>query len=615
MIHKIYVCIKQVPDTSEVRIDPKRHTLIRTGVESIINPYDLHAMEAAVTLKESWKATVTAICMGPPQAEKSLREALARGADHAVLLSDKFFSGADTWCTALTLNQGIRLLGIPDIIFCGKQAIDGDTAQVGPELAELLSLPQLLFTNKIDSIDDDSITITQLTDNGTETLSSKLPALISVVKSINIPRLPSLHNWIYAKKQPIKKLDTQTLKISPNLIGLKGSPTRVKKIEGKIYNKQTVWLPQNPDEAAREILNIINNSRIPAAKPDNSKHLLPVKAVAGNIAPNLIVIGELQGDRINSATKELAGIAYTLSCKKPLETTVILPAAKVSTQLIEEAKTLLVDNVIFTIHEKLTNKDVYIHTQLLINMFKDLSPEIVLGSATLWGRSLLPRLAAALKTGLTADCTSLSFDPKTGLLLQKRPAFGGNVEATIFCPEHKPQMATVRPHAIPLPQVKNSKIPEITIKQVDLSKITSPITFLSSQSTIQNQKPMRDADIIISGGRGVSGTTNFSLLGELAHIVSGSVGASRSAVDAGWAPYENQIGQTGTTVQPAIYIAIGISGAIQHLVGMQSSKTIIAINPNKDAPIFTVADFGYVGDFAPIINSLIVLGKEKYDGR
>ncbi|MBC8552012.1 MAG: electron transfer flavoprotein subunit beta/FixA family protein, partial [Candidatus Brocadiales bacterium] len=254
MTRTIYVCIKQVPDTAEIRIDPLRHTLIRTGVESIINPYDLHALEAAVSLKESWGAKVTAICMGPAQAEKSLREALARGADHAVLLSDRAFSGADTWCTSLTLAHGIRKLGIPNLIICGKQAIDGDTAQVGPELAELLSIPQLLFTQSIDAIDSRSISITHLTDIGTEKIATNLPALISVVKSINIPRLPSLHDWIYAQRQTIEKFDMHSLKILQNSIGLKGSPTRVKKIEGKVYNKKTVWLSQNSAKAAKEIL-------------------------------------------------------------------------------------------------------------------------------------------------------------------------------------------------------------------------------------------------------------------------------------------------------------------------------------------------------------------------
>ena len=226
---RIIVCIKQVPETTEVKINPETNTLVREGVPSIVNPFDENAVEAALQLKEKHGGTVTIITMGPPQAAEALRATIAMGADEAVLVSDRAFAGSDTWATSYTLAQTIKKLGGFDLILCGKQAIDGDTAQVGPGIAEWLSLPQVTFAVKIEATGNKA-KVERLLEELNEVVETPLPAVITVVKQINTPRLPSLKGMLRAKSAAIKTLTASEIDADPKNLGLDGSPTRVLKI-------------------------------------------------------------------------------------------------------------------------------------------------------------------------------------------------------------------------------------------------------------------------------------------------------------------------------------------------------------------------------------------------
>jgi electron transfer flavoprotein beta subunit len=226
---QIVVCIKQVPDTAEVRINPETNTLIREGVPSIINPYDVHAIEAALQIREQVGGKVIVITMGSPQAEDALREAIAMGADDVCLISDRLFAGSDTWATAYTLFKAIQKIGA-DIILCGKQAIDGDTAQVGPNIAEYLNIPHIAYIKKIEHITESTLRVHRLMDDGYDVVETSLPVLLTVVKELNIPRLPSLKGKIAAKKAVITKMTAEDIGAEQQYIGLKGSPTQVKNI-------------------------------------------------------------------------------------------------------------------------------------------------------------------------------------------------------------------------------------------------------------------------------------------------------------------------------------------------------------------------------------------------
>lgn len=226
----IVVCIKQVPDTTDVKIDPKTNTLIREGVESIMNPFDRYAVEEALRLKEKHEGKVTVVTMGPPQAESILREAISMGADEGALLSDRAFAGSDTWATSYTLSNGIKALGKFDLIICGKQAADGDTAQVGPGIAVHLNIPQLTYVKKVEKLESNTITVERLIEEGYEVIEAKLPCLMTVVKEINEPRIPSLKGMMKSKKAEIKTLSAADLDVKAEYLGLDGSPTQVVKI-------------------------------------------------------------------------------------------------------------------------------------------------------------------------------------------------------------------------------------------------------------------------------------------------------------------------------------------------------------------------------------------------
>jgi electron transfer flavoprotein beta subunit len=227
---KIIVCIKQVPETTEVRINPETNTLVREGVKSIINPFDMYAIEEAVRLKEKFSGKALVITMGPPQAESALREALSLGIDEGILLSDRAFAGSDTWATSYTLAGAIKKIGQYDLIICGKQASDGDTAQVGPGISTHLDIPQVTYVKKIEEVRDNSLRCERMTEEGFEIIETPLPALLTVVKEINEPRIPSLRGMMRAKQAKIITWSQKDLSLDSQKIGLCGSPTQVVKI-------------------------------------------------------------------------------------------------------------------------------------------------------------------------------------------------------------------------------------------------------------------------------------------------------------------------------------------------------------------------------------------------
>ncbi len=263
----IVVCIKQVPDTTSVRINPETNTLMREGVASIINPFDAYALEEGVRLKEKHGGKVTVISMGPPQVDAALREAISLGADEAVLLSDRAFAGADTLATAFTLAAGIRKLGGADLILMGRQAIDGDTGQVGPGVAENLGLPHVTDVRKIEGIDTEgTIVLERLLEEGYLRLKTRLPMIMTVVKEINEPRLPSLKGKLSAKKAAITVWAAKDLELDPVRIGLNGSPTQVMKIftppkpaGGKVFQGEV-------QQAVAQLLEELKKAGIPLGR-------------------------------------------------------------------------------------------------------------------------------------------------------------------------------------------------------------------------------------------------------------------------------------------------------------------------------------------------------------
>jgi electron transfer flavoprotein alpha subunit len=319
------------------------------------------------------------------------------------------------------------------------------------------------------------------------------------------------------------------------------------------------------------------------------------------------VFAEQNGSCIPSVVFELLGAGRRLADERKTELAAVLFGAdeEVAKELIKWGA----DRVYHCPDPIFNSFNDEPYSSLLANLIQEHKPEIVLAGATAIGRSFLPRVAARVRTGLTADCTSLEIDKETGNLVQVRPAFGGNIMAAILCPNHRPQMATVRPRVMKRGSYDTQRTGEIV--KVEAGNLTCRTKVISSEKEHSECRVnLQESDVIVSGGRGIGDAKGFQMLEELAELLGGAVGASRAAVDDGWIAYSHQVGQTGKTVAPKLYIACGISGAVQHLVGMQSSDVIVAINKNPEAPIFNVATYGLIGDVYEIVPMLIKKIKE-----
>ena len=320
------------------------------------------------------------------------------------------------------------------------------------------------------------------------------------------------------------------------------------------------------------------------------------------------VFAEQHKGSISSVTLELLGEGRKLADKRKSK----LSAVLIGNQIKEKAKELTAHgaDTVYVIDDPSLadfNDDPY--SEILVTLAKQHKPEIILGGATAIGRSFIPKVACKLSTGLTADCTGLDIDPENGNLLQTRPAFGGNIMATIVTPNHRPQVATVRHKVMKKAESDASRTGEV-IQVTFTSQAAIRTKVIKTVEDLTQKVNLCEADIIVSGGRGLGDPKNFALVEELAKTIGGAVGASRAAVDEGWIAYAHQVGQTGKTVCPKLYIACGISGAIQHLAGMQSSDVIVAVNKDPHAPIFSVATYGIVGDLKEVIPILIKKFKE-----
>jgi len=259
----ILVCIKQVPDTTEVKINPETGTLMREGVPSIVNPFDMYAIEEALRLKEKFGGKVTVITMGPPQAKESLREAVSYGVDEGILISDKAFAGSDTLATSYTLSHAIKKIENFDLIICGKQAIDGDTAQVGPGIAEWLEIPFVAFVKKIEEVTNEYLRVERMMEDGYDIVELPLPALMTVVKEINVPRMPSLRGKMKASKYEPIIWNTEHINVHQDRLGLKGSPTQVFKVfSPKLRTKGEIIDGESVDEKAGKLVSKLKEAKI-----------------------------------------------------------------------------------------------------------------------------------------------------------------------------------------------------------------------------------------------------------------------------------------------------------------------------------------------------------------
>ena len=622
----LVACIKQVPDTAEVKMDPETGTLIREGIPSVINPSDVNAVEECLKLKDLYGSKLAVMTMGPAQAEEALRDLLAVGADRAILLSDRAMAGADTFATSYTLSTAIRWLereeGPADLVFFGKQALDGETGQVGPGVAARLGIPIITYTTRIVKLDPRERTITTVrrADDMIETVKVPMPAAVSVVENVNRPRRASIEGILRAQRAEVNRWNGESINADSTKLGLAGSPTTVRKMfvpkprgRGEIFDGRN-----DAAGAARWLKEKILSSRPFSGKTEASSDVI-VEEIQPVVKPDedsdrkpVWVYIEQNEGRATSVSWELLGAGAALARKlnTQLEAVVIGYQADAIAREAGEygtSKVYLIDDPVLKHYRTAP------YAKALSEASVAHQPQILLIGATRNGRDLSGMVATNIRTGLTADCTSLDIEPGTGLLLQIRPTWGGRQLAMIVTPKHKPQMSTVRPGVFPRPPKSHRKVEIVRVK-MDFEETQIPTKIVDFE-WIERSSMLQESDIVVSGGRGLGSEKNFQLVGDLAKVLGGAVGASRRAVESGWADKEIQVGQTGKTIRPKLYIAAGISGSIQHLVGIEGAETVIALNADPEAPIFNSCNYGVIGDVVKVLPLLTEeLARERPQG-
>ncbi len=604
-----------------MRIDPKTNNLIREGVPAVLNPTDANAVEAALQFKDKYGARVSVLTMGPPQAEQSLRESIAMGADSGYLLTDRAFGGADTLATSYSLWCAIRKIeeqvGPTDLVMFGKVAIDGETGQVGPGVAVRLGFPVVSYCSKIVNVDlqERFVEAERRVDDGIELVHVPLPCAITVTEAANEPRQATIGGLLNAKRAKIVSYNKDGVQADPKRIGLGGSPTYVKKVttpppkkagetkdltNGGSASEAATWLVDRLVQIGALGAKAEQNQTQPGAVKEQPDSLKQIPGEHGDV---WVYIEHRFGDparvswELMGEGKRLAKIYRTKVCA-------VIIGDNVGEELAKQSFEYGADKVYLTEHPILKDYRSETYGKAFANLSNKYHPEVILMGGTNNGRDLAGVLATVIETGLIADCTSLDVDEKGGFN-GTRPDFGGKELSTIVCPRTKPTMASVRTRVMKMAERVPGWSGEIVMEQIEMDENQIKEKILSFTPMEKAGAKLENADVIVSGGRGLGNPRNFSLIEELADALGGQVGATRAVVYLDWIGKEHQIGQTGVTVRARLYFAVGLSGAVQHLVGMQNSDTIVAINKDPDAAIFSVAHFGIVGDLFQIVPAIV----------
>lgn len=623
--------IKQVPIPSEMRMGDDG-LMDRTKAKSIINIDCQFGLEAGLQLKKKYpEAKLIACSMGPQTFENSLRTAISMGYDEAYLLSDRKLGGSDTFATGLAIATMLKHLGFdknskePFIVLAGRQTSDGDTAHVPSQVAENLEIPQATFVESVKTDGDGNIIAKRIIEGGYQMMKLPMPCVISMTPTGIPPRKPSLGGAIKARNATVKVFGIEDINLGTEKIGLSGSPTIVAKVVNIVSERPPIIMSEGQNEAAL-IDNMITNFKKGGNVLDK-KEVIEKKEIVRpdfpekdfrNGARGILTWAEVTNGNIATSSLELLTPARSLANELGNDTRVM--TLIIGKNVKHLTKTIIehgADEVIFVENDNLEEYLVLPFSSIFEQVIKVKNPEIALFAATTSGRELAPRIGARTESGVTADCTALTIGEYvnkkekviyTPILESQRPTYGESKLATILgfvCP----QISTARAGTFKVPQSiigRQGIVSEFNpvLKSEDFA--VEIIETVRSEGGLQN---LFKADIIVDGGRGTTGD-GLKLIKKLAEElqnkgVNAEWACSRVVVDEGIAEYARQIGQTGKTVRPKVYISVGVSGAIQHIAGMKGSEKIIAVNHNPKATIFHYADFGIVGEYEDILPELI----------
>jgi electron transfer flavoprotein alpha subunit len=630
--------VKQVPLPSEMRMG-EDGLMDRTKAKSIINIDCQFGLEAGLQLKKQHPDARLIVCsMGPGSFEAALRSAVAMGYDEAYLLSDRKLGGSDTYATGLAIATMLKHLGFtkdskePFIILAGRQTSDGDTAHVPSQVAEKIGIPQATFVESVKSDGTNNVVAKRIIEGGYQLMNLPMPCVISLTPTGIPPRKQSLSGAIKARNLQITTFGIDDIGLGTEKIGISGSPTIVAKVVNMVSERPPITLAEGHNEVALVdslIANLAKGGNVlekkeAVEKKEVDRPDFPNKDFR-NGASGIITWAEVTNGTISRPSLELLTparhLASQLGDNTKVMTLIIGKKVESLTQtLIEHGS----DEVIFVENDRLEEYLVLPFTSIFTQLIKERNPEIALFAATTSGRELAPRIGMRTSSGVTADCTGLEIGEYiskkeqviyTPILESRRPTYGESKLATILgfvCP----QVSTARAGTFEVPERVVGRKGITTPFKPNLDEkdfVVEVIKTVRGEGGLQN---LFDADLIVSGGRGTT-TDSLGLIKQLAEAlksqgINAEWACSRPVVDEGITEYARQVGQTGKTVRPKIYIAVGISGAIQHIAGMKESGTVIAINQNPKASIFNNADFGIIGNYQDILPELIERVKSGY---
>jgi electron transfer flavoprotein alpha subunit len=592
---RIVVCTKHVPVLSALRFDPETRRLVREGVPGEPSGFDLRALGAATALRAAHGGEVVALTMGPPAARETLVRCLALGADRGVHLCDPVLAGSDTLATARALAAALRREA-PDLVLFGRASTDAETGQVGPEVAELLGLPQATAARRLEVGPGAGRFVAEReTDDGFETVEGALPAVVTAAEDLAEERFPTKAEREAAAAKPIATLTAAEAGIAPGEVGAAGSPTWVAGLESTpVARRGEVVAGDTPETQARALG--VRLRALRAALPPAEPPALP----AGPARPGapIWVVVEPAPRGLRPVTAELLAKAALLAERLGgAVEAVALGGDAASAPALAAAGA---DRVLVVTGEGLVPYTTDAHAAALADLIRARGPRLLLLGATAVGRDLAPRVAARLGLGLTGDAIDLDVDAE-GRVRALKPAFGGTVVAPILS-RTRPDVATVRPGVLGAARPDPAR--RAAIETVAAPPVPSRVRVTGSRAVAADAATLDSAALVLGVGLGVGGPHALDDIRALAERLGAGIAATREVTDAGWLPRQHQVGLTGRAIAPRVYVGLGVGGAMEHMVGLRRAGVVVAVNKSPKAPIVKLADLTVIADWAALLPHL-----------
>jgi electron transfer flavoprotein alpha subunit len=608
---KIAVCVKYIPVIARLKFDYEQKTVVREGVPSEVNPFDLLALVRAVELKRGPEDQVVVISMGPPQAKEGLMECLALGADRAVLLTDRALAGSDTLATARALSMALQREG-PDLILCGRNSADAETGQVGPGIAELMSMPHVAPVRRLDwDAATNKIRAERIIDQGYQVIECSLPAVVCVTEGVAPELFSNREQMEEAQGKPLEELSCSELSSDLSQFGEAGSPTWVQDIRMLEPDRLGVTIEGgDPQEAAQQIAQGLRDRLAQlASQEEGADGPAPAsERYPDDVDRSIWVVAESFQGELLQVTLEMLGKARSLTSVTKSQVVAVIVGGKGQT---EAATRQLADYGADKVMELDNSQSGPIYGRAvsgtLAAAISQARPYAVLFAATADGRDLAARIAARLELGLTGDAIDLEIDDE-GRLVQLKPALGGNVVAPILS-KTLPNLVTIRPGLlIPITPEPGTPVNLETIEPLPAKSGSMGADVDVIEEHYQEDigaTELARATVVMGVGMGIGGLDGLAEARTLAGSIGAVLGTTRDVTHEGWLPHQVQIGISGRSIAPKVYLAVGIRGAFNHTVGVQRAGVIVAINSNRRAAIFRSADYGIIGDWREYLPALV----------